>query len=88
MNGVFTPQVKDWLVERLMVRHFLIDMEVQQGVQEGGMSAYVDAMVESQQDFQDLVITAMAEFSDEGTVPELTLDEVLALASDQRNSLK
>lgn len=73
------------LDERLSMRSFMGDHLPRSS---STMWMQVAAVIETPQDFQDLVIAAMAEFADEGTVPELTLDEVLTLASTQRNSLK
>ena len=44
----------------------------------------VAAVIETAQDFNELVLAAMGEFSDEGTAPALSLEEVLALAAQKR----
>jgi hypothetical protein len=47
-----------------------------------------DFLIEDQQDFNTLVLGAMAELSDDGTVPEnVTYDEVLQVAQEIRESL-
>jgi len=51
------------------------------------MAIGVSAMIETDDDFNDLVLQAMAEFSDDQTRPALSLEEVLGLASQKRREL-
>jgi hypothetical protein len=71
--------------DRLTLRNFLFDYQVEGGKRTGNnMWQQVAAVVETEEDFNELILAAMAEFSDEGTAPALTLEEVLALAAQKR----
>jgi outer membrane lipoprotein-sorting protein len=69
---------------RLTLRNFVVDYQVEGGKRTGNMWLQVAAVIETAQDFNELILAAMGEFSDEGTTPTLSLDEVLALAAQKR----
>ena len=81
--GLYTSDV-DRLDGRLTLRNFLVDYQVEGGKKSGKMWQQVDVVIETEQDFNELILAAMGEFSDEGTAPTLTLEEVLALAAQKR----
>jgi len=76
----------DRLDGRLTLRNFLVDHQIEGGEKRSGNNMWlqVAAAIETTQDFNELVLAALDEFSDEGTAPSLSLEEVLALAAQKR----
>jgi hypothetical protein len=71
--------------QRLSLRNFLVDYKRIDGQKRNNnMWLQVDAVIETTHDFNDLVLAALSEFSDEGTAPTLSLKEVLTLAAQKR----
>jgi len=71
--------------ERLHTRNFLLDYQAIEAIKgRGQIWSGIDAVIETEQQFNDLIVAAMAEFSDEGAAAVLTLKEILALAGQKR----
>lgn len=73
-------------LERLQYRSFLLDYQTTDAVKYKGGKLWsrIRAVIETEDDFNDLILAAMAEFSDQGAAATLSLEEVLSLASRKR----
>lgn len=69
--------------DRLRSQMFLLDTQTEGS----SLGLGVHAVIENADDFNDLVLQAMAEFSDDQIRPALSLEEVLSLAAKKRREL-
>lgn len=74
-------------LERLQYRNFLLDYQTTDAVKyKGGkLWAQIKAVIYTEEDFNELILAAMAEFSDQGAAATLSLKAVMTLASQKRN---